>query len=340
MVYLKKSLPTNTGGKESILSSLRNFGISFIISLAVLALLAYYALGVAASLFDPEKKVAAEGQKQEVQIFEGDDVGGNVDKGIRSGRSFNILVIGTDRDDEIYDYTEPSTDKLSVKKRVKATTLLFVRFDKDNRALRFCFVPSSTVVDVDFVRMDLGTAYDYKGAEFVKDKVSGLLGMSIDYYFEFSGRDFVTYCPRTAYTAPVSLEIPPYKGLQGGSFTEGQLLAGASFYTYLHYDDFPLDKIDLRSTLVREIFLQTAVKLATYNARTYFDGISSFKTNMPYSDVAELIEVLYTLPLFVGQSEDETTVTVIDLYKMGVYAADGSFTPDKDAVRATMEKYK
>ena len=207
------------------MSSLRNFGIALLISLLIFSSVAYFAMGVVADLFAPDEEANVDKGNQNVENYD-DAIGKNDQNAIKTGRSFNLLVIGTDRDPLVYNYDERNSTKPVVPKRVKATTLLFVRFDKENRALRMTTIPSSTLVTVDYVEMSIGDAYDYKGGDYIAEKVSGLLGLKVDYTVEFSGRDFVKYCPKTEYEAPVSLEVPEYKGLKAAVFEQGEKLTG------------------------------------------------------------------------------------------------------------------
>lgn len=312
------------------MSSLRNFGIALLISLLIFSGVAYFAMGVVADLFAPDEEANVNKENQNVENYD-DTIGKNDQNAIKTGRSFNLLVIGTDRDPLVYNYDERNSTKPVVPKRVKATTLLFVRFDKENRALRMTTIPSSTLVTVDYVEMSIGDAYDYKGCDYIAEKVSGLLGLKVDYTVEFSGRDFVKYCPKTEYEAPVSLEVPEYKGLKAAVFEQGEKLTGDRLYTYLHYDGFDILNIGLKDEIAEGIFLQIMVKLATNDAEGFYRQISSFRTTFTQSDVAELIEVLYTLPLFVGeQGSNQTTVQKLEFYKYGSFDQEGRFRPDEE----------
>ena len=157
------------------------------------------------------------------------------------------------------------------------------------------------------------------------------MGLKVDYTVEFSGRDFVKYCPKTEYEAPVSLEVPEYKGLKAAVFEQGEKLTGDRLYTYLHYDGFDILNIGLKDEIAEGIFLQTMIKLATNDAEEFYRQISSFRTTFTQSDVAELIEVLYTLPLFVGeQGSNQTTVQKLEFYKYGSFDQEGRFRPDEE----------
>ncbi|MBQ9467579.1 MAG: hypothetical protein IJU52_01055 [Clostridia bacterium] len=320
------------------MSSLRNFGIAFLIALVAFAAIAYYSVGVMASLFDPQNKTEISGAKREVKHLDG-EVGGDISTALKSGRSFTVLIVGTDHDPQVYSYEGGAAGTLTVPRRVRATTVFLARFDKEQRAFEFCLVPSSTLVEVDYVKMELGQAYAYKGAEFIRDQVSGLTGLAVDYLFEFSGRQFIKNAPRTPYVVPLSLDVPDYKGLNGASFVEGSSFGGEMLYTYLHYDAFPIVRYHERIKIVEDLFIQTLVKFAGDDPDAYYAKIAPLHTDMTKEDVAELLEVLTALPLFVGSSEKSTTVIDLEIYKCGTYDASGGFTLDRTMVDALFKPY-
>lgn len=321
------------------MSSLRNFGIAFIIALLAFAGIAYYSVGVMATLFDPENKAEDASGRREVKHFDG-EIGDDISTALKSGKNFTVLIVGTDYDPQVYSYAADTSDQLSVPRRVTATTIFLARFDKDHRAFQLCLIPSSTLVDVDYVEMELGKAYAYKNAEFIRDQVSGITGLAVDFLFEFSGRQFVSNSPRTPYVVPLSESIPAYKGVAGMSFTEGEALNGGALYTYIHYDGYPVSRYTERVKIVKEIFLQTLVKFAADDPDAYYRRIEPLHTDMTRENVAELLEVLNTLPLFVGSSENPTAVTDLEFYRCGSFDAQGRFRIDRSLADALFAPYK
>lgn len=331
------------------MSGFRNFGISFIAALILLSGVAYWAMGLIAGMFDPSSNKNQAPDWQDTQKWEDPAASAGLTP-IKSGRSFNMVIIGTDYDPKIYtDYQKPANmgDKLFVKRHVKATSILFVRFDKESRAIVMSSVPATTAVTVNHVKMTLGQAYGYKGEGFVSETVSALTGMTVDFTFVFSGRDFASFVQDKLldhrYTVPFDLTTGTDKGLPAKVFVKGQVLSSTNdLYTLIHHDDYPLTEIDRHYALTRSIFLQTLSKMTvTNNPATYYSRfIAGIDTNMTEKDVNQLIEVLYTLPLYIEAPEDTTTVTVIDLYKMGSFSKDLTFTPDYTVTRAAFQSYK
>ena len=183
------------------MSSFRNFGISFIAALLILGGVAYWAMGIVATLFD-ERRNQNESAQDDVKVEEYKDPQLNAGiTPIKNGRSFNMVIIGID------EYTEGtpsygSGDQLTVPKRGQATTILFVRFDKETRSIIMSSIPETTLVTVDYVTMTLGQAYGYRGAEYVKEKVSALTGMTIDSASFFQARNLPPTPPPSPPTRP------------------------------------------------------------------------------------------------------------------------------------------
>ena len=328
------------------MSSFRNFGISFIAALLILGGVAYWAMGIVATLFD-ERRNQNESAQDDVKVEEYKDPQLNAGiTPIKNGRSFNMVIIGID------EYTEGtpsygSGDQLTVPKRGQATTILFVRFDKETRSIIMSSIPETTLVTVDYVTMTLGHAYGYRGAEYVKEKVSALTGMTIDFSFVLSGKEFATYATTKptdkALTVPFDLTTTATAELPAKTFEKGQILRNANdIYALLHHRDYPLQQIHLRYTLVQDVFLQIIEKIAvTRDPILYYDNaIAGLNTNMTKADVALLIEVLTDLPVRIDEAENTTTVTVVDFYKNGSFANDGTFTVDMAATRKAFESYK
>lgn len=328
------------------MSSFRNFGISFIAALLILGGAAYWAMGIVATLFD-EKRNKNDTEKDWLNVEEWEDPQLNVGMTpIKSGRSFNMVVIGIDEyTDETPSYG--SGDQLTVPKRGAATAILFVRFDKESRSIIMSSIPESTLVTVDYVTMTLGQAYGYRGAEYVKEKVSALTGMTIDFSIVLSGKEFATYATTRpidkTITVPFTVTTSEKDGLAAKTFEKGQKLKKAEdIYTLLHYNDYSLENVHLRYALIQDVFLQTFKNLAipTTPEKYYDSFVSGLNTDMTKTDVILLIEVLRTLPLNIGSEENTTTVTVVDFYKNGYFEQDGTFTVDMTATRKAFESYK
>ena len=314
------------------MSSLRNFGIAFVVAILIFGLTAYFGIGYVEKLFSADNSSSI-GDKADSQKFDA-NAGQKTKYAIKTGRSFNVVVIGTDYDPVTYnDYKSNVKDgKLHVTRKVEATAILFIRFDKENRALRISSIPAETAVTVDYVPMTLGQAYAYKGGDYIKDKVASYVGMAVDYLFVFTGREFAEFTQTKllnhAYTVPVSVITTTEKGVSAMSFSQGSMISGElQIFTLLHHVNYGTERAGDRHKLLSDICLQTLTKLAvTDNASLFYRTfIAGLTTNMNQTDVQELIEVLYALPLYVNSSEAPTTVSIVDFTACGSYTSEGSF---------------
>ena len=331
------------------MTSFRNFGIAFVAALLVFAGLAYWGVGTLALLFNPADQGNKTPDWQDTQKWE-DPAAQNKLTPIESGRSFNMVIVGTDYDPVTYndyDKTEGVLGQLVIKRKVEATTILFVRFDREQRAIVMSNIPCETLITVDHVQMTLGEAYEFKGAEFVSQKVSALTGMTVDFTFSFSGREFADFTDKrlldSSFTVPNTVTTSTSKGLASKTFTKGQIISEkADLYTLLHHTDYSLSELKNRYALVQSIFLQTLKKITvTQNPDLYYNNyIAHLQTNMTKEDVSELMEVLYLLPLYIDAPEDTTTVLTLDYYKYGTFDQNGFFTPDMNSVKEAFAPYK
>ncbi len=177
-----------------MLSALRNFALTFLISILIFGVMAYFivefvmdTLSVAISAESSETK--------EIELVRPEDTDSpsqpgtpNVTIENLNGDTFNVLLIGTDYQPEIfddYDYEDTWTgdgfpDKRS--RRWGADTLLLLRVDKENRKFVFCSLPRTARVLVDGNNMQLGDVLSEKDIDFLCGKVSGLTGLDIDYH--------------------------------------------------------------------------------------------------------------------------------------------------------------
>ncbi len=331
------------------MSSLRNFGISFVAALLIFSGLAYYIFssGYLENLFDKQDDMHGSNQNQGV-IFD-PNAGTNDQTPIKTGRSFNMVVIGTDYDPIVYnDYTSSGlSGKPEVLRKVKASIILFVRFDKKERTIILSNIPAETTVTFDYVEMTLGEAYAFGGATYIKEKVSTLTGMTADFYVEFSGRDFAKYATTTLlthdFTVPYTTTTDSSKGLSPMTFSKGQIISDAdSIYTLLHYDGYSTATVGNRYATVQSFFLQVMKKLALTKNADYFytTFVSPLNTDIVKEDITELIEVIYTLSLYIDDSSASTTLTTVDFYKYGNYLQDGTFVANTQAIKNIFNEFK
>lgn len=187
-----------------MLSAVRNFALTFLVSAIIFGLLAYVIVGfVVDTMSDPLPSGTEQSTGDDTGINQNNNNTPDSDDKLVSGdassddppedeeilgESFNILLVGTDYQPELfddYDYEEKWTGPGFPDKRNRkwgADMIVILRVDKENRQFVFCPIPRNTRVLVDGNYMQLGDVISEKDIEFLSGKVSGLTGLKMDYY--------------------------------------------------------------------------------------------------------------------------------------------------------------
>ncbi len=177
------------------MSALRNFALTFVLSAVIFGLLAYFIVGFVLDTLSVT--ISAEIPEDTLELIPVESTeppeettAPPEDEDPVTGDTFNILLIGTDyQPDKFsdYDYEETYKGIGFPDKRSRpwgADMLVLVRVDKENRKFVFCAIPRNTRVMVDGNYIQLGDVCRTKGAEFLCGKVTGLIGLEIDYFAE------------------------------------------------------------------------------------------------------------------------------------------------------------
>lgn len=175
-----------------MLSGLRNFAITFAISLLIFGVIAYFTVGFVSGMItdtvdtvptvNPGVVTAPEETDTESEPADTEEI-----KEI-SGESFNLLILGSDYQPERfndYDYEEKWTGSGFPDKRNRpfgADAIILLRVDKETRQFIFCPIPRNTRVTVDGKNAQLGDLLSIKNTDYLCGKVTGLTGMRIDYH--------------------------------------------------------------------------------------------------------------------------------------------------------------
>lgn len=180
-----------------MLSAFRNFALTFLIAALIFGSIAYFVVGFVLETVEDAIDPTVESVDTEpldliyANTEEPTDETTDApppDEEEINGKTFNILLVGSDYQPEIfkdYDYEETYTgtgfpDKHS--REWGADMIILLRIDKENKKFIFCSIPRNTRVQVDGIYTQLGDVYSEKGIDFLRGKVTGLTGLQIDYY--------------------------------------------------------------------------------------------------------------------------------------------------------------
>lgn len=203
-----------------MLSVIKNFVITFCISILIFGLGAYYVVNFAldstvGDIFMPSETEDTEANgdagisdtKRDELTYE-TDVNGDpiVPPSELNGSSFGILFIGVDYQPDIFDdyeimpeteadesaeietaaeTEEPETEEGGFPKqyrKVNADSLTLVNISKETGQIVFLPIPSDTKVMYDGVYMKLGSLYYEYGGAAIAEKVGALTGFNVKYY--------------------------------------------------------------------------------------------------------------------------------------------------------------
>jgi len=191
------------------MSAIKNFIITFCISVLIFGLLAYFILNVAdETIFAPSGSPdGTDDTGSETQLFPSNDkqngtletdAEGNLIFYEINSESFTVLLLGTDyQPDILYDYDLSILNEREKKNAfpyreriVSADAIMLLRVDRENKEFVICSIPGNTRVMSDGVYQQLGALYDSKGIDYLVDKVTAMTGLAIDYYASMSLSDF------------------------------------------------------------------------------------------------------------------------------------------------------
>ena len=309
-------------------SVIKNFLVTFFLSLVIFGLLAYGIIqGVG-------------------KIFSGDQPGGETDSpgtGISAGREttestgadslkpletiindkgesivvepeeeqsdrFSILLVGTDYQPDVhadYDLSEynASIVGFGVKPRkINADAMVLVRFDQKSKTIAFLPLPAKMRVSVGGIYTDLSAVYQSKGIEYLCEEVKGLTGIRPDYYAVADIPQMAAIIDELGgvnFTVPVNMYYEdPSEELEIRINRGSQTLDGETAVKMLRYVSYA-DGDDSRRALIVS-FLEAV--LNTYTEASFMTKASSTytalsllaETNFTAEALAEHLELIFS----------------------------------------------
>lgn len=209
--------------------NLRNFGITFAVSLVVLGIVALFAgkyvADAVTDIFNTRDKDLAEiisPGNQEVDP-NGDNSDDLFDRDL-DGESFTWLMVVTDKRESVYDYYPSKgeiqkNDKPGVLggdyKRVNATSIAVVHANVEKREYVVLTIPTITKTETGTGTMSLGEVYGVYGIEYLREKVGSMIGIDVDFYTVVNSTDLTKL---TSTIGAVQCELPLSIGYDGKEY--------------------------------------------------------------------------------------------------------------------------
>lgn len=346
------------------MAAIRNFAITLCVSLIIFGLLAYFLVGIAENNLD---FIAGADTGDETSGPTATDTGESEGTGVTietkspefeplpedfRGSTISAVIIGSDYMPDVYDDYDLSEENRDIEgfpvkeRQITADSILFVQINLDTREYVFCPIPSNTLVADKGIDKTLGSLLGESGPEYIKNKVSALLNIYIDYYAMFTLdalEEFIDELDGIEFDVPVDMQYSdPSEGEEGLTIDikKGrQKLTGEQAVKMLRYVSY--DKGDaVRRSLIVD-FMKTV--LAEITGPSYLTklpglfteavGAGKLQTNFTEEALAENLDAVFAYPDF--------TKTVLAFPGADVTVGDETyFSPNYAAIENLIAKYK
>ncbi len=351
-----------------MLPSLRNFAITFFVSLFIFGALAYVLAGFAMENFsrgfrrdDSGETTAPPETEEETQgVFNPFDDPDKVESSTIQGNSFNFVLIGLDYQPEIFDdYPELMDDYLTAAlagsqeesvrqtlsytllRDISADAVIVGRIDKEERRLVLTALSGNTRVFIDGVHTELGSVFIDKGLDFFLGKVSALTGFSLDYYAVVgipAMEGIITQLGGLSFRVPCDMEYEdPVEELTISLKAGEQWLSGEDamkVLRYANYEDRDISRMavirDMAASMLTSVSNITTLSNAPTLYKTLKNGIA---TNLRLSDFTDNLDLIFRIGSF----------TVVDYAYPGKLVDSGgipTFVPDTQKAIAELLQYR
>ncbi len=347
------------------MASLRNFAITFCVSLVIFGFLAYYVAVFAADSFAEEFGISRETEEPQTteavtDVFNPFDTPDTPESTTIQGDSFNFVLVGLDYCEEIFDDYHESmpeilaqalagTQEEGVEKMltyaqtrdISADAVLIGRVDKEDRRLTLTCLSGNTRVFVDGVYTDLGTVLVNKGVDFYLGKITALTGFAVDYYGIVSipaMQNIIDELGGLSFRVPCDMEYEDETEGLVISLKEGtQWLSGEDamhVLRYAGYEDRDLSRMavirDMAASMMTSVSGITTLSNAVSLFQTVKNGVA---TNMSLANFSDHLDLIFHIG-------DFTVVNYEYPGTMITYNGDLMFEPDIVSALKDLLRYR
>lgn len=304
--------------------SVRNFLITFLLSLAIFGAFAYLLSNFVVDSLRPKLGGDITSNTGEVGT---DDEGNPINPGgdTIKGSSFNILLIGTDYQPHILnDYnpqiaamyprfgrisldpeSEQGFDSMTYR-RISPDTIIIVRVNKEMGQFTFTALPTNMQVYSGGVATALGDLYQDEGLDFFLDMVRAITGLPIDYYViaDVMGLSkAIDFVDGITYTVPVDMNYSdPEQDLFISLKAGAQKLNGDKALQLLRFNNYTSgtnSRLKTGISFLRAIASKMTNIVYLTHITTKYEQISPhFITNFALSDLTKNLDLIFSYPNF------------------------------------------
>ncbi len=296
-------------GKD--LTAVRNFIITFLLSLLIFGLIAYGLVQFTTAAFELGADTTPVGpgtNESETDDPGPDDSSDPQDWIDIKGDSFTALLVGTDYQPDVYDDYDVKDENETAEgfplmpRQIETETIILARVNKETGECLFCPIPANTRITVDGLPCLLKELYAMKGPEALCSKVMAMTGIPVDYYAVVNMKNFasliddlggITYFVETdMYYVDESIGL--VIDLRRGS----QKLNGnkaIQMLRYCEYEDGDVTRRKCAVNFLKELFkkIMTQVKYEDA-ALAYANYAKYFETNFTIGDLGDNIDLIFS----------------------------------------------
>ena len=316
------------------MAGLRNFLITFVLSLLIFSVVGYMLVGFVndniADIMNPTEASSEEETTEPTGPTDPDGTAIEPNTDEVKGSSFTGVIIGRDKAD-------PDS-----KKAAEVDSILLIRVNKDKKCFVFASVPANMRVYVGGYYVKLSQVYDDYGVEFFVDKISALTGLKVNYYADIDMDGFikifdvmggVTYdVPQDMLYTPPGANKPEIDIKKGRrTLTSEQALKMLRFKSYSNGD---VGRTALQRDFLKAVFRQkVSIDNLTKAPEVFSLLVKYMNTNMTLSDFTSNIDLIFSYSKYaqVDVAYPGMIKTIDDV----VY-----FEPNTDQMISKMKEYR
>ena len=302
---------------------LKNFFITFVIALAVFAVLAYSGIHLAsAAILTPDGEKSDSGDSSNDNNLPGNSDNDEPAPGLIDGQTFSFILIGTDEGPG----GQADVGSLDRQYGVRAGAIIYVRLIRETNTALIIPIPPTTIINARGVNMPIYRAYETLGndaPQFMAYAVSWLTGLPVDFWAVANFSGMAAIIDRLG---GVMFDVPynmVYSNEESGiniNIRQGsQRLSGRAAVDMLRFPNHPSveSQLNLMVSFFQRLYRDTATVSNFDNATGLFsDLVRHTRTNFTLADLVS------NLPLIFHYNQ----MTEVVLHLPGTYNEDGIFT--------------
>ncbi len=239
-----------------------------------------------------------------------------VDETPINGETFNVLLIGTDYQPELfddYDYEtkwreNPENTGFPDKRNRPwgADAIILLRIDKENHKFVFCPIPRNTRIAVGGDYTQLGDVISTKSLDYLRGKVSVLTGLTIDYYVKINVGDIAAIVDATdgvTYYVPEDMFYEdPEQDLvidlkKGTHSVDGE--TAMQLLRYTGYQNGAVGRMNTIVEFMKAVFAKyTNITYVTKVPELFESVVSMVETNFTMDDLVNNLDLIFSYPKF------------------------------------------